>query len=442
MVKCPYTVLGVDRDADDASIKKAYRKSALIWHPDKNPGDENATTKFQEIGSAYAILSCPEKRKYYDRTGQSKDDDGDDDDGGLGRNFPFGDGFDSMDFADVMRMFSEMFGDVDGCAREMKMGPMRDNAGEYGSSTGSSSGGPGIRPPSGGPTSKGGARFRFFSNMNNPLGSEDEDDEWFDLGLGSNRAGRRDADAGRTGSTHSRGKKKKRKKGRADEEAIFEQFLDGLMANSDSENENENENVTGELFSDFVEQNMTISDVRGRKRYCCDICSTECRKMDTLVSHLDEAHKAEFERFIALNVDSTDDSDDDDAFDMFNAANPFGPFSTNSMRHPRMSRSFAADMDELDNVMDMMMGIFPSTAPFRVHGNPRRPAAAGAHTRGAGARHGNKQTSATVTQSARNARCSVEPEWTQPDMPSDSSKRVKPNRRRRNVAQQRAAAKR
>lgn len=61
-----YEVLGVDKDADDAAIRKAYRKLARKWHPDQNPGDEAAEARFKEIGEAYAVLSDAEQRRQYD----------------------------------------------------------------------------------------------------------------------------------------------------------------------------------------------------------------------------------------------------------------------------------------------------------------------------------------------------------------------------------------
>jgi molecular chaperone DnaJ len=64
-----YTVLGVGRDADEATIKKAYRQCALKYHPDKNPGDKEAEEKFKEAAEAYEVLSNSDKRAKYDRFG-------------------------------------------------------------------------------------------------------------------------------------------------------------------------------------------------------------------------------------------------------------------------------------------------------------------------------------------------------------------------------------
>ena len=92
-----YEILQVSRDATGAEIKKAYRKLALKYHPDKNPGDKEAEERFKLINEAYGVLSDEEKRSIYDRYGKE----------GLERQ---GAGFrtDSMD--DIMDIFNSMFG--------------------------------------------------------------------------------------------------------------------------------------------------------------------------------------------------------------------------------------------------------------------------------------------------------------------------------------------
>ena len=67
--RCLYDVLAVERDADDGQIKKAYHKAALAAHPDKNPGDEQAHERFQAVSHAYQILSQPDTRERYDKSG-------------------------------------------------------------------------------------------------------------------------------------------------------------------------------------------------------------------------------------------------------------------------------------------------------------------------------------------------------------------------------------
>src|SRR6186713_1909972 len=66
-----YEVLGVERSADADEIKKAYRKLALKFHPDKNPGDKAAEDNFKELGEAYEALSDPQTRAAYDQYGHS-----------------------------------------------------------------------------------------------------------------------------------------------------------------------------------------------------------------------------------------------------------------------------------------------------------------------------------------------------------------------------------
>ena len=94
-----YEVLGVPKDADDATIKKAYRQLAKKYHPDANPGNKEAEAKFKEAGEAYAVLSDAEKRAAYDRYGHAAFDAN----SAAGQASGFG-GFDfgGMDFSDIL----------------------------------------------------------------------------------------------------------------------------------------------------------------------------------------------------------------------------------------------------------------------------------------------------------------------------------------------------
>ncbi|MBR2257223.1 MAG: molecular chaperone DnaJ [Blautia sp.] len=109
-----YEVLGVDRNADDAALKKAYRQLAKKYHPDVNPGDKEAEAKFKEATEAYGVLSDPTKRRQYDQFGHAAFEGG-----GSG-------GFDysGMDFGDI---FGDIFGDLFGGSRSRSAnnGPMR-----------------------------------------------------------------------------------------------------------------------------------------------------------------------------------------------------------------------------------------------------------------------------------------------------------------------------
>ena len=66
-----YKTLGVSKDASSSEIKKAYRKMAIKYHPDKNPGDKSAEEKFKEAAEAYDVLSSPDKKQRYDQFGHA-----------------------------------------------------------------------------------------------------------------------------------------------------------------------------------------------------------------------------------------------------------------------------------------------------------------------------------------------------------------------------------
>ena len=116
-----YEVLGVDKNADDAALKKAYRALAKKYHPDMNPGDKEAEQKFKEASEAYAVLSDPEKRRQYDQFGHAAFEQG----GGAGG---FG-GFDGFNFngGDMGDIFGDIFGDLFGGGRRRgaSRGPMQ-----------------------------------------------------------------------------------------------------------------------------------------------------------------------------------------------------------------------------------------------------------------------------------------------------------------------------
>lgn len=109
-----YEVLGVDKSADDATIKKAYRSLAKKYHPDMNPGDAEAEKKFKEVNEAYDVLSDPDKKAKYDQFGHAAFEAGGGGYGGFS-------GFGGMDF-DISDIFSSFFG---GGSSGGRRGPVR-----------------------------------------------------------------------------------------------------------------------------------------------------------------------------------------------------------------------------------------------------------------------------------------------------------------------------
>jgi molecular chaperone DnaJ len=104
-----YEVLGVPRDADAATLKRAYRELALKYHPDQNPGNKDAEERFKEVSEAYTVLSDPDKRARYDRRGFE---------GVSGGDAGFG-----VDVASFTELFENLFGDLFG---RKKKQPGRD----------------------------------------------------------------------------------------------------------------------------------------------------------------------------------------------------------------------------------------------------------------------------------------------------------------------------
>ena len=99
-----YEVLGVEKNASADEIKKAYRKKAIQYHPDKNPGDKTAEEKFKEAAEAYEVLSNPDKRARYDQFGHAGMG------GAAGNGGPFGGFGQDMSMEDIFSMFGDIFG--------------------------------------------------------------------------------------------------------------------------------------------------------------------------------------------------------------------------------------------------------------------------------------------------------------------------------------------
>ena len=115
-----YEILGLDRGATDQQIKSAYRKLALKYHPDRNPGNHEAEERFKEAAEAYAVLADREKRSLYDRFGHA----------GVSGTGAGAGGFDPTIFADFSDIFAGLgdvfgFGDIFGAGRRRRGGPQR-----------------------------------------------------------------------------------------------------------------------------------------------------------------------------------------------------------------------------------------------------------------------------------------------------------------------------
>jgi len=113
-----YDVLGVERGADEKALKAAYRKLALKYHPDHNPGSKDAEDKFKEVGEAYSILSDSQKRAAYDRFGHGAFENS----GGPGAS-PFGQGVNPEDI--FQDLFSQVFGGGFAASGRKRGGPQR-----------------------------------------------------------------------------------------------------------------------------------------------------------------------------------------------------------------------------------------------------------------------------------------------------------------------------
>ncbi len=127
IAKDVYAVLGIDRNASQDDIKKAYRKMSKEWHPDKHKGDKAAESKFKEINEAYETLSDPEKKRMYDQFGRTSGQSGP---GGAGFDFSGFQGFQGNmgDMGDIGDLFENFFGGGRGGGRRRTQGQDRSVA--------------------------------------------------------------------------------------------------------------------------------------------------------------------------------------------------------------------------------------------------------------------------------------------------------------------------
>ena len=118
--RCYYETLEVERNADETKLKSAFRKLAMKWHPDKNPGDATSEVRFKEINEAYETLKDPQKRAAYDRYGHAAFENGG---GGAG----FGGDF-TGSMSDI---FDNIFGDFMGGGRRGTNRSGRERGGDF-----------------------------------------------------------------------------------------------------------------------------------------------------------------------------------------------------------------------------------------------------------------------------------------------------------------------
>ena len=114
-----YQILGVERTATEVEIKSAFRRQAMKYHPDRNPGNKEAEEQFKKVNEAFSVLSDPQKKQVYDQSGHE----------GLNGAGGFG-GFNASGFGDINDIFGSMFGDIFGGGFGRRGGKPRAERGE------------------------------------------------------------------------------------------------------------------------------------------------------------------------------------------------------------------------------------------------------------------------------------------------------------------------